>query len=334
MENGPMRHWISLILLGLSVLLVAGCRGRIVTSDDYTLESGNTLRGGLTVFSGDVTLEEGSHVTGNVYMTSGNLVANGEIDGDIFLTSGNVELGSEAVVHGHILTTSGDIRRAEGSRVATDPEPVLESRSVQIGVEVVSAGAALVNLLPDRNNAELPGTSERSTQVNACGSVDGIVLPCWKEYLSDGEGNESLPDYPFAKRPNGCSVPGAIPGANDTITLFFIEIGFTDICNAHDRCYYTLGTTPRECNEPFKSGLRARCDDVIAAHVEGGWDIVTRGISIATALEACHTKADAMAMGVIAAQQMSHAQAQINQQKYLTRVEAYVKQARTKVESD
>jgi hypothetical protein len=227
-----MRHRISLILLGLSVLLVAGCSGRSVTSDDYTLESGQTLRGDLTVFSGDVTLEQGSHVTGNVYMTSGDLVANGEIDGDIFLTSGNVALGYEAVVHGHILTTSGDIHRAEGSRVATDPEPVLGSRPVQIGVGVVSAGAALVNLLPDRNSAEPPGTSEPSTQLTACGSVDGISLPCWEEYLGDGEGNESLPDYPYAKRPNGCSVPGAIPGANDTITVFFIEIGFTDICNA------------------------------------------------------------------------------------------------------
>ena len=43
-----MRHLISLKLLGLSVLLVAGCSGRIVTSDDYTLESGQTLRGDLT----------------------------------------------------------------------------------------------------------------------------------------------------------------------------------------------------------------------------------------------------------------------------------------------
>jgi hypothetical protein len=73
---------------------------------------------------------------------------------------------------------------------------------------------------------------------------------------------------------------------------------------------------------------------VIAAHVEGGWDVVTRGISVATALEACHTKADAMAMGVIAAQQLSHAQAQINQQRYLARVDIFVEQERAKAESD
>ena len=191
-----------------------------------------------------------------------------------------------------------------------------------------------MNLLPDRNNAEPPSPPDRSTQLTACGSVDGISLPCWEDYLGDGEGSESLPEYPYAKRPNGCSVPGAMPGANDTITLFFIEVGFADICNAHDRCYYTLGTTPRECNEPFKSGLRDRCDEVIAAHVEGGWDVVTRGISVATALEACHTKADAMAMGVIAAQQMSHAQAQMKQQRYLERVNAYVEQEGAKSDSD
>jgi hypothetical protein len=73
---------------------------------------------------------------------------------------------------------------------------------------------------------------------------------------------------------------------------------------------------------------------VIAAHVESGWDIVTRGISVATALEACHNKADAMAMGVIAAQQMSHAQAQIKQQRYLARVVVYVEQEGAKADSD
>ena len=120
-----MRHPISLIMLTLSTLLLVGCNGRVVTSGNYTLESGKTLRGDLTIFSGDATLEEGSRVTGDVFMTSGNLDANGEIDGDIFFTSGNVDLGPEAVVLGDILATSGDVRRAEGARVegevSTDP---------------------------------------------------------------------------------------------------------------------------------------------------------------------------------------------------------------------
>lgn len=112
-----MRHPITLILLTLSVLMVAGCSGRVVASGDYVLESSETLCGNLIVFSGDATLEEESRITGSVFMTSGDLNANGDVDGGIFLTSGNVALGPEAVVHGDIWATSGNVQRAEGARV-------------------------------------------------------------------------------------------------------------------------------------------------------------------------------------------------------------------------
>ena len=130
-----MRHPITLIVLTLSVLLVAGCSGRVVTSGDYTLEGGKTLDGDLTIFSGDATLEEGSEVSGDIFMTSGNLDANGEVNGDIFLTSGNVDLGPKAVVHGDILATSGNLHRAEGSRV--EGEVAMEATSFPIGSGVI-----------------------------------------------------------------------------------------------------------------------------------------------------------------------------------------------------
>jgi hypothetical protein len=141
-----------------------------------------------------------------------------------------------------------------------------------------------------------------------------------------------LPYYPYAKRPNGCSIPRTSPGSNDTINLFNINISFTDICNAHDRCYYTLGTTPSECNEPFESGVRARCEKAIADHAENGWDVATLGASRATALETCYTKAEAMAVAVIGAQKLFHLVAQKREQNYLDKVNAYVEQEQAKAE--
>ena len=98
------------------ILLTSGC-ATVSTSGDYTLRSGNTLRGDLYITSGHATLEGGSRVTGSVIMTSGNLYVNGEIDEDIILTSGKVILGSTAIVHGDIRGTPDDISQAEGSRV-------------------------------------------------------------------------------------------------------------------------------------------------------------------------------------------------------------------------
>lgn len=141
-----MRHPVTLILLILSGLLVAGCSGRIVTSGDYTLESGETLRGDLTLFSGDATLEEGSQVSGDIFMTSGNLDAYGEVNGDIFFTSGNVELGPEAVVHGDILATSGNLHRAEGSRV--DGEVVTEPTTFPISSRLIAGLLGSFCVLP------------------------------------------------------------------------------------------------------------------------------------------------------------------------------------------
>lgn len=111
-----MKRTLHLILFVLCILFASGC-ATVSTSGDYTLRSGNTLRGDLYITSGNATLEEGSYVTGSVIMTSGNLTVNGEIDGDIVLTSGKVILGPTAIVHGDIRGTSDDISQAEGSRV-------------------------------------------------------------------------------------------------------------------------------------------------------------------------------------------------------------------------
>ena len=141
-----MKRSITLIMLVLSVLLIAGCSGRIVTSGDYTLESGKTLEGDLTIFSGDATLEERSEVTGDIFMTSGNLDAYGEVNGDIFFTSGNVDLGPKAVVHGDIVATSGNLHRAEGSQVKG--EVAMEATNFPIGGGVIAGVIGSVCAVP------------------------------------------------------------------------------------------------------------------------------------------------------------------------------------------
>lgn len=107
------------LLIGLMILcalLVSGCV-QMVPAGNYTLFSGETLRGNLLVFSGNATLEEGSRVTGSVLLFSGNLIADGEIGGDIFMFSGNTDLGPQAVVRGDLAAFSGSFSRASGSRV-------------------------------------------------------------------------------------------------------------------------------------------------------------------------------------------------------------------------
>jgi cytoskeletal protein CcmA (bactofilin family) len=112
-----MKRIVMIIALFFLTILISACSGQIITSGNYTLRSGETLNGDLTMTSGNAVLESNSHVTGSILMTSGNLEVNGEVDGDIVITSGDVILGAEAFVHGDISATSGDIVQADGARV-------------------------------------------------------------------------------------------------------------------------------------------------------------------------------------------------------------------------
>lgn len=173
-----------------------------------------------------------------------------------------------------------------------------------------------------------------------CGTIKGIEIPCWDSYLESEapwfEGSESLPYYPYAKRPNGCSIPGAKPGANDSINILNINISFRDICDKHDKCYYTLGTTPWECNKPFEERLRARCEREISNHAITGVDILTGGTSRASILATCYAKAESISLAVIGAQSDAHNNAQETQKKYNVRVKSYLQtmEERARIDSD
>lgn len=140
-----MKRSIRFVLLVLIAGLVAAC-GTISTHGDYTLESGQTVRGDLMITSGNATLEEGSRVTGNVFMTSGDLYADGEVDGDILLTSGDIELGPNAYVHGDVKGTSGRVTQADGARVGGQVST--RQSSFSVGFPLFSRFLLLCCLLP------------------------------------------------------------------------------------------------------------------------------------------------------------------------------------------
>ncbi|AFZ16425.1 Group XII secretory phospholipase A2 precursor (PLA2G12) [Allocoleopsis franciscana] len=168
-----------------------------------------------------------------------------------------------------------------------------------------------------------------------CGVKDGIPLPCWNDFLDSGqgtfdsiEGNESLPLYPYAKRPNGCSLPKTRPGEYDNFASLGYNFSFKEVCNNHDRCYYTLGTRPENCNATFAVGLAEVCRDRATQLPPDPKtfviEVASAGMSRTNAIKNCYARAKIMSDAVIAAQYASHEEAQDRQKRYLRKVDEYV----------
>ena len=84
----------------------------------------------------------------------------------------------------------------------------------------------------------------KASDENARGvTQNGIVLPI----------NGNFPDafYPYASRPNGCSAEG-LQDVYDLANDFSDdEPWLRKACDNHDRCYFTEGTSSKECNAQF-----------------------------------------------------------------------------------
>jgi hypothetical protein len=77
--------------------------------------------------------------------------------------------------------------------------------------------------------------------------------------------------YPFFSSSNGCgpdimreTVTGsALNRMLDEVTLNVdgrsIKINFANLCNAHDRCYMTIGKTKAECDRKFNETISEQC---------------------------------------------------------------------------
>jgi predicted flap endonuclease-1-like 5' DNA nuclease/cytoskeletal protein CcmA (bactofilin family) len=89
----------------------------VVYSGDAKIERGGRLAGNLTVYSGDIEVEEGGVVDGSVTSLSGDVQIDGTVGGSVSAMSGDVELGDNAVVAGDISVVSGRIKERAGARV-------------------------------------------------------------------------------------------------------------------------------------------------------------------------------------------------------------------------
>jgi hypothetical protein len=115
---------IALFVLVLLVLLAApaaaqgGEPGKLVVGGDYTLHSGQVLRGDLGVVGGVATVEQGATVNGDVMVAGGVLRIGGRINGDIAVFGGSVTLEGSAHVTGDLVSFGGSVQRSPGAIVA------------------------------------------------------------------------------------------------------------------------------------------------------------------------------------------------------------------------
>lgn len=141
----------------------------ILFGQNYTLESGETLKGSLAVIGGNVTIEEGATVKGDVAVIGGNISINGDVDGDIAIIGGNMsiaasidgdivivggqaELASTAVVDGNIATIGGNVQKEPGAKVTGDitnnAPPTVNVPDVPDAPSIPNAPSVDVNINP------------------------------------------------------------------------------------------------------------------------------------------------------------------------------------------
>lgn len=83
---------------------------------------------------------------------------------------------------------------------------------------------------------------------------NGIVLPV----------NPNFPDafYPYAAKPDGCSAEGLQDVYDDANKFSDDDEWLREACNTHDRCYFTLGTSSKECNAQFIIDAVDSCNNI------------------------------------------------------------------------
>ncbi|MEA3338065.1 MAG: polymer-forming cytoskeletal protein [Chloroflexota bacterium] len=111
---------VLLMTLAVPVLAQSDGPGQIVLGGEYTLQSGQILRGDLGVLGGNAIIEKNATVFGDVIVAGGNLDVAGRIDGDIAVFGGNVTLEESATVDGDVVSFGGNVRREGGAVVEGD----------------------------------------------------------------------------------------------------------------------------------------------------------------------------------------------------------------------
>jgi len=83
---------------------------------------------------------------------------------------------------------------------------------------------------------------------------NGIVLPL----------NKNFPTaiFPYAAKPDGCSAEGLQDLYDQADDILDDDKWLREVCNVHDQCYYTEGTTAKECNSKFIVGVVDACNHI------------------------------------------------------------------------
>jgi hypothetical protein len=161
-----------------------------------------------------------------------------------------------------------------------------------------------------------------------CGSFPGVgtfgigyEAPCYTDFLEENDSVEtSRPYYPYAKRPNGCSMPGSKPGEYDSFDHAGIEFSFTEPCNTHDRCYYNpdSNTSAENCNATFWTDLMSECGKAWTADLSIA-DILSGGSIRTVAYAGCIASATSITVIVESAAFQVFEKARASEAEYLRR---------------
>lgn len=128
----------------------------------------------------------------------------------------------------------------------------------------------------------------KANDENAKGvTKNGVILPV----------NNNFPDafYPYASRPDGCSAEGLQYVYDLANTFSNDDEWLREACNEHDRCYFTEGTTSKECNAQFIVEAIDSCNDISGRDTllfMGGKNAFCgfKGLTVSAAANACSEK--------------------------------------------
>jgi hypothetical protein len=124
--------------------------GITIFGEDYTIGSGETLKGDLTVFGGNAIIEAGGTVEGSVVVWGGNAEIEGTVEGDVVVSGGSIYLDEDAWVQGNVVCSwdcglEQDLSaRIDGDIIEGVPLPRIETPVTPIVPDVVYTGPQMV----------------------------------------------------------------------------------------------------------------------------------------------------------------------------------------------
>lgn len=118
------------------------------------------------------------------------------------------------------------------------------------------------------------------------------------------------------KEVNGC---GDAKGLGNLVPNQPVGVDFRPICDNHDRCYGTLNNTKQDCDNNFRSQLRAKCEKTLLRSAGG---IFATAITSGGALASCYVVAEAYYRGVQAGGQGAYDKTQAHAREEQASIDA------------